>query len=117
MAVIVNLQLSLQPHERNAALAFMDRILPDTRSYDGCYWLYSATNIEDESKLEIFSMWDSKDKYDSYVQWTLDTGVALEFANYLDEEPKSSFLMSTIRPFVNYFAISSLCYFYDLPSQ
>jgi len=91
MAVIVNLQLSIQPHERNAALAFMDKILPDTRSYDGCHWLYSATNIEDESKLEIFSMWDSKDKYDLYVQWRVETGVAEELAAFLDDEPQWRF--------------------------
>ena len=87
MAVIVNLQFSTQPGKREQAVAFLDKILPDTRSYDGCQWLHSTTNIEDENKWEFFSLWESKEKYDTYLQWRMDSGVMEESAEFLDGEP------------------------------
>ncbi len=50
MAIIVNLKLSNQPEKREQAVNFFNRILPGTRSYDGCHWLYSTTNIKDKNK-------------------------------------------------------------------
>ncbi len=87
MAVIVNLQISTQPGKRGQAAVFLDKILPDTRSYDGCQWLYSTTNIEDENKWEFFSLWESKEKYDAYLQWRAETGVVEEMGEFLDGEP------------------------------
>ena len=40
MAIIVNLKLSNQPEKREQAVNFFNRILPGTRSYDGCHWFY-----------------------------------------------------------------------------
>ena len=91
MSVIVNLQLSIQPHERDAFVACMERILPDTRSFDGCHWLHITTNIEDQNKFEIFSMWDSKDKYDLYIQWRVETGVAEDLEKFFDDGPQWRF--------------------------
>ena len=85
MAVIVNLQISTQPDKRGEAAVFFDRILPDTRSYDGCQWLYRTTNIEDENKWEFFSLWESKEKYHAYLQWRAETGVSMR--EFLDGEP------------------------------
>ena len=96
MTIIVNAELSIYPYERHAALALMHRILPDTWCYDSCHWYNSATNIEDARQLEILSTCNSKDGYYSCVQWRLDTGVTVEFAKHLDEEPQPSFLMAAI---------------------
>ena len=87
MAVIVNLQISTQPGKREQAAVFLDKILPDTRSYDGCRWVYSTKNIEDENKLEFFSVWESKEKYDTYLQWRAETGAVEEMGEFLDSEP------------------------------
>ena len=86
MAVIVNVQFSIQPGKREQAVAFLDKNLPDTRSYDGCKWLYSATDIEDENKWEFFSLWESKEKYDTYIQWRKDSGTLEKSAEFVDGE-------------------------------
>lgn len=87
MAIIVNLKLSNQPEKREQAVNFFNWILPGTRSYDGFHWLYSTTNIEDKN----FSMWDSKEKYDAYLQWRVETGVMKEAEEFMDSEPIFSF--------------------------
>ena len=87
MAVIVNLQFSTQPGKRELAIAFFDKNLPDTRSYDGCHWLHSTSDVEDERKWEFFSMWESKEKYDTYFQLRMESGVMEEAAAFMDGEP------------------------------
>ena len=91
MAIIVNLKLSNQPEKREQAVNFFNRILPGTRSYDGCHWLYSTTNIKDKNKWEFFSMWDSKETYDVYLQWRVETGVMKKAEEFMDSEPLFSF--------------------------
>ena len=87
MAIIVNLQFSNQPGKRGQAVSFLENILPDTRSYDGCHWLHSTTDVEDENKWEFFSMWESKDHYDTYLQWRMGSGTMEEAAAFMDGEP------------------------------
>ena len=50
MAIIVSPQFSTQPGKREQATEFFDKILPDTRSYDGYHWLQSTTDVEDGNK-------------------------------------------------------------------
>ena len=39
----------------------------------------------------FFSMWDSKEKYDAYLQWRVETGVMKEAEEFMDSEPIFSF--------------------------
>ena len=91
MAVIVSLQFSNQPGKKEQAAEFLDKILPDTRSYDGCHWLHSTTDVENENKWEFFSMWDSKEKYDTYLLWRMESGIMKETEAFMDGEPVWSF--------------------------
>ena len=36
-------------------------------------------------------MWDSKEKYDGYLQWRVETGVMKEAEEFMDSEPIFSF--------------------------
>ena len=47
--------------------------------------------MEDKNKWEFFSMWDSKEKYDAYLQWRVETGVMKEAEEFMDSEPIFSF--------------------------
>ena len=40
-----------------------------------------------ENKWEFFSLWEIKEKYDTYLQWRMDSGVMEESAEFLDGEP------------------------------
>jgi quinol monooxygenase YgiN len=92
MAVIVNLQITLDPTKKEEAIAFIDRNLPDTRASEGCQWLYRTENPEDSNKLEFFSMWDSREHQERYLQWRQETGFMSEFEPYLAEAPVFRYL-------------------------
>ena len=74
MAVIVNLQLSIQPHERDAFVDCMEKILPDTRSYDGCIDVYPAKNLDDGQNFVVVETWESREKYEKYFAWRTERG-------------------------------------------
>tara|TARA_B100000959_G_scaffold237535_1_gene256912 strand:- start:582 stop:911 length:330 start_codon:yes stop_codon:yes gene_type:complete len=83
----VNLQLKIKQGLESECVTEVNKILPDTRSFDGCHALYFVQNQEDLSNLEFFSKWDSKEHYDKYVQWRVDSGVMEELDKYFDGEP------------------------------
>ena len=86
--IFVNLQLKVKNGLESKFIEELNIILKETRSYEGCHAVYFVRNQDDPSNLEFFSKWDSKQHYDNYLQWRIDSGVMEEVANkYLDGEP------------------------------
>jgi|TARA_S200000501_G_C20352840_1_gene538378 quinol monooxygenase YgiN len=86
--IFVNLQLKVKNGLESEFIEELNIILKETRSYEGCHAVYFIQNQDDPSNLEFFSKWDSKQHYDNYLQWRIDSGVMEEVANkYLDGEP------------------------------
>ena len=86
--IFVNLQLKVKSGLESEFIEELNIILKETRSYEGCHAVYFVQNQDDPSNLEFFSKWDSKQHYDNYLQWRIDSGVMEEVANkYLDGEP------------------------------
>ena len=45
-------------------------------------------NLDDPTNLEFCSKWDSKEHYEKYLQWRVESGVLEDFSNkYVLEEP------------------------------
>ena len=53
MAVIVNLTTSVKPELREEFLHDLSLVLPGTRSYSGCHWVY-LTKMMIAIQLELF---------------------------------------------------------------
>ena len=86
--IFVNLQLRVKSGLESEFIEELNITLKETRSYEGCHAVYFVQNQDDSSNLEFFSKWDSKQHYDKYLQWRIDSGVMEEVANkYLDGEP------------------------------
>ena len=86
--IFVNLQLKVKNGLESEFIEELNIILKETRSYEGCHAVYFIQNQDDPSNLEFFSKWDSKQHYDNYLQWRIDSGVMEDVANkYLDGEP------------------------------
>jgi len=86
--IFVNLQLKVKNGLESEFIEELNIILKETRSYEGCHAVYFIQNQDDPSNLEFFSKWESKQHYDNYLQWRIDSGVMEEVANkYLDGEP------------------------------
>ena len=50
-------------------------LFPDTRSYDGCIDLYATRNMDDPQTFVIVETWESREKYEKYFNWRVETGV------------------------------------------
>ena len=93
MSVLVNLQLKVKQGQVSSLLETFKGILPETRAYKGCRWVKLATNTGDENVLEAVSQWDSKEHYDTYIKWRIETGVVAALREFLDEDPIFRFLL------------------------
>ena len=71
----------------------INEVLPDTRNYSGCSALYMTENIDIPNQVEFVSIWDSKEHYDTYLNWRDETGLLAEMAEkYLEADPVFRFL-------------------------
>ena len=87
MEVSTNLQLTAKAGMGSELLEFINGILPETRAYDGAQAYYSSSDIEDTDKIELFGRWDSKEKFDAYFQYRVETGLLDKLSKYLAAEP------------------------------
>ena len=92
--ILVNLQLAVKPDQLEAMKTrFINEVLPDTRNYSGCNALYMTENIDIPNQVEFISIWDSKEHYDTYLNWREETGLLDEMAEkYLERDPIFRFL-------------------------
>jgi len=92
MAVIVNLQLNVIKGREEEFPQFIAGVLPDTRAFEGCNWVYFTTNSSDPTSFEFFSSWDSKEDQLKYMQWRQENGSMEVFASWLEGEPVFRYL-------------------------
>ncbi len=69
---------------------FVQRHLPDTRSYDGCQDITGYLN-EDGRTIVMVEHWNSKEDYQKYLAWREETGVLADLGAMLDGEPTIRF--------------------------
>ena len=86
--VFVNLQLKIKKGLESECIEELNILLKDTRAYEGCKALYFVQNQDDLSNLEFIEKWDSKEHYEKYLQWRVESGVLEDFSTkYVVEEP------------------------------
>ncbi|MFT4561668.1 MAG: quinol monooxygenase YgiN [Gammaproteobacteria bacterium] len=66
-------------------------LLPDTRSFKGCIYIYLNQDLDDPSKIIIVELWESREHYDQYLQWRTDRG-DMEVLGSLMKNPSWRFL-------------------------
>ena len=92
MACIVNLTLSVKPELRAECLHELSLMLPGTKSYTGCHWVYLSEN-SDSDEIEAITKWDSRAAYDTYLGWRQESGFFGGFGEkYLNGEPSWKFM-------------------------
>ena len=87
MEISTNLQLTAKPGMGVELLELLKSILPDTRAFDGNLGQSLASDVEDSDKIEGFGRWESKEKFEAYFQWRVDTGFLDKLSEYLAAEP------------------------------
>ena len=60
MSTVVLLEIQVKPEAIDEMKAFLKRILPDTRTYDGCLGVDIYGNLDDTGNLVFYQRWDSR---------------------------------------------------------
>ena len=85
---LVNLQLNVKKGLEDDFIAELNVLLTETRAYEGCHAVYFIQNLDDPSNLEFFSKWDSREHYDKYLQWRVESGALEDVSErYVDGDP------------------------------
>ena len=87
MNVLVVLEAQVQPEKVSDMKAFLAKILPDTRTYDGFQGIDVYFNTEDSSNMVFVEFWDSRAHYEKYLAWRTETGVLDQFGAMLTGPP------------------------------
>ena len=86
--VFVNLQLGIKKGLESEFIEELNVLLQETRAYEGCHAVYFVQNQDDPSNLEFCSKWDSRQHYENYLQWRIDSGILEDVSNrYGDGDP------------------------------
>ena len=92
MSVIIIAELPIKAEHLAYMKSLMKEILPDTRAFEGCREIVVYENIEDTPLIVLFEQWDSRDHYEKYHAWRLETGGLDNIRAFLAGPVKRRFL-------------------------
>jgi len=87
MSVKVLLEFQTQADQVDAAKEFLREVLPDTRAYDGFESLTMHQSDDDPTKFLFWEQWMSRQHYETYLAWRIETGTLKQFVDMLTDEP------------------------------
>jgi quinol monooxygenase YgiN len=74
MSVNVMLEVQAKPESIEELKLTFEKILPDTRCYDGCISVQVTSNQDDPLNLVLLEVWESREKNEKYLGWRTETG-------------------------------------------
>ena len=90
MATLVTLECTVRADSVEKIIAFMQKLLPDTRNYDGCQGINPYLD-QDSRTLLMVEYWDSKTHYENYLAWRQETGALEQLAEMIEGAPSIRF--------------------------
>ncbi|SVE27926.1 uncharacterized protein METZ01_LOCUS480780 [marine metagenome] len=87
MSTIVVLEVKAKPGTGDSLVALFKEILPDTRSYDGCISLDFIQNQDDPDTLIAYEAWETREHYEKYFQWRVETGAIATLEPLIEGPP------------------------------
>ena len=78
MSIVVFVNFTAKNDSIDELKSYFKKILPDTRSYEGCEGVDLYENSESTTKFTIQAKWSSKEAQQKYMAWRMETG---EFDN------------------------------------
>ena len=91
MGCVVVLETQTKAEHVEDAKAFLQGSLKETRAYDGCRGVEVIENMDKPGNLILYERWDTREKYEAYLAWRLESGVMDSFAAMLEGEPSIRF--------------------------
>ena len=87
MAVTVLVNFVAKPEANDQLMAMMKDALPHTREYDGCLGVEAVNNLDRNGDLVLIEKWETREKYDAYMAWRVETGMIDAVGPMLEGEP------------------------------
>ena len=91
MTCQVILEFKVKPDAIEKVCAWMRKILPDTRAYEGFVSLSMVQNQDDPTAFAVVEQWDARKNYEKYIEWRGASGALAELSVMLDGEPSFRF--------------------------
>ena len=88
MAVTSILDLQIKPDEVDAAKALLERVLEQTRAFDGCLGVEVVQDVRDPAHLIAIERWESVEKDDAYRAWRAGEGAITDLPPLLAGAPR-----------------------------
>jgi len=83
---IVKMKVKMGRYEE--AVAFMQKHIPNTASFEGCMSIHVAGSSED-STMMVYGEWASIEAHKKYVAWREESGLLQEFVlEFLESPPE-----------------------------
>ena len=87
MRTMVYLDLRSMPEKIKELKRALKKLLPETRKYPGCQGVEVFQNQDDPDNLILVERWDSREHYQAYLDWRIETGVLDTLLSMLSQEP------------------------------
>ena len=92
MSVYVLLEAQVKPESADDFRDAIASIIDETRSYDGCEQMTYTVNQDDPTNVVFVEKWETREKYDAYFAWRVETGALNAIMPMLSAEPSKRFL-------------------------
>lgn len=90
MAVTSILDLTFKPEALEDAKRLLDRVLTETRAFDGCLGVDVVQDVSDPNHLIAVERWESVEKDTAYRQWRAGEGAITDLPPLLAAAPRLS---------------------------
>lgn len=92
MSVVVTLDLEAKEGSVDELMSTLSAVLPDTRAYDGCHGVIAYTDQDDANGVFLIEHWDSRQHYEKYFNWRIETGAIDKLGTMLAAPPVIRYL-------------------------
>jgi quinol monooxygenase YgiN len=83
MSVLVNLEIPVKEDKIEEFFDYMQKVLVDTRAYEGCISLNTYHEIGSSTVL-LIEEWEKMENQESYMHWRTETGMVEALSKFLD---------------------------------
>jgi quinol monooxygenase YgiN len=98
MSIGLIVEFKFKPGTDGAAImteTMKERLPATTRSYDGCEYVHLYADPDDPNHLFLLERWESRAKYQEYLEWANSQQETNEAMALLEDEPTWTYLDDT----------------------
>ena len=77
MTITVTIEFEAAPGERDALVAKMQEIIPETLGFEGCQRIEFFERDGADGSLMLLEDWESEERYAAYKAWRQETGTSV----------------------------------------